>query len=247
MVSFTTLLAAVSAISTVIAVPLDIRQLEVDTESVNSTETERIDAMLELMKRQSTPNSAGTNNGYYYSWWTDGASPVTYTNGDGGAYSVEWQAGGNFVGGKGWNPGGPRTISYTGTWTPENNGNSYLCVYGWTRSPLIEYYILENFGEYNPSSALGAESKGSVTSGGATYDLYQTTRTNAPSIDGTQTFKQYWAIRRSKRTGGTVNTGDFFDAWENAGMPLGDHNYMIVATEGYKSAGQASIEVTSSA
>jgi endo-1,4-beta-xylanase len=58
-----------------------------------------------LEKRQSTPSATGTHNGYYYSWWTDGASPVTYTNGAGGAYSVKWQSGGNFVGGKGWMPG----------------------------------------------------------------------------------------------------------------------------------------------
>lgn len=62
----------------------------------------------ELMKRQSTPSSTGTHDGYYYSWWTDGGSQVTYTNLSGGSYSVTWSSGGNFVGGKGWNPGGPR-------------------------------------------------------------------------------------------------------------------------------------------
>jgi endo-1,4-beta-xylanase len=61
-----------------------------------------------LDKRAGTPSSTGTNNGYYYSWWTDGGSDVTYTNGPGGQYSVVWSSGGNFVGGKGWNPGGPR-------------------------------------------------------------------------------------------------------------------------------------------
>lgn len=57
-------------------------------------------------KRAGTPSATGTHNGYYYSWWTDGGSDVTYTNGPGGQYSVNWGGGGgNFVGGKGWNPG----------------------------------------------------------------------------------------------------------------------------------------------
>lgn len=56
-------------------------------------------------RQQGTPSSTGEHGGYYYSWWTDGASPVTYENLDGGGYRVNWQSGGNFVGGKGWNPG----------------------------------------------------------------------------------------------------------------------------------------------
>ena len=47
-----------------------------------------------------------------YSWWSDGGSPVTYTNGPGGSYSVNWQSGGNFVGGKGWNPGSARYVLF---------------------------------------------------------------------------------------------------------------------------------------
>lgn len=62
----------------------------------------------ELIARQSTPSSTGYHDGYYYSWWTDGGSQVTYTNLAGGSYSVTWSSGGNFVGGKGWNPGGPK-------------------------------------------------------------------------------------------------------------------------------------------
>ena len=58
----------------------------------------------ELAARAGTPSSTGTHDGYYYSWWTDGGSDVTYTNLAGGSYSVRWSSGGNFVGGKGWNP-----------------------------------------------------------------------------------------------------------------------------------------------
>ncbi|KAL8377256.1 hypothetical protein RB595_008100 [Gaeumannomyces hyphopodioides] len=232
MVSFTTLLAACTALaSSALAFPLDANMTGFPLE--------------ELMRRQSTPSGTGRHNGYYYSWWTDGASPVTYTNEGGGAYSVNWRSGGNFVGGKGWNPGGARSVSYSGTFSPVNNGNSYLCVYGWMQNPLVEYYVLDNYGEYNPGSQ--ATRKGQVQSDGGTYDLYQSTRYNAPSIEGTKTFNQYWAIRTQKRTGGTITMGNFLNAWRNAGMPLGNHNYMIVATEGYRSAGSARISVNSPA
>ena len=58
--------------------------------------------------RSGTPSSSGTNNGYYYSFWTDGGADVTYTNGAAGEYSITWSGDGNFVGGKGWNPGSSR-------------------------------------------------------------------------------------------------------------------------------------------
>ena len=152
-----------------------------------------------------TTSETGENNGFYYSFWTDGASQVTYTNGEGGRYSAEWSgSAGNWVGGKGWSVGTDRAISYSGTYAP--NGNSYLAVYGWTTSPLVEYYVVESFGTYNPSSKSsladpprlslancmlgGGQLQGTVESDGGVYDIYVSTRTNQPSIEGTSTFQQ---------------------------------------------------------
>ena len=59
-------------------------------------------AKTELVPRAGTASSTGTNNGYYYSYWTDGGGTVYYTNNAAGAYSVSWTNCGNFVGGKGW-------------------------------------------------------------------------------------------------------------------------------------------------
>ncbi|BCJ92916.1 endo-1,4-beta-xylanase A [Anaerocolumna cellulosilytica] len=179
----------------------------------------------------------------YWQNWTDGGGTVNATNGSGGNYSVSWTNCGNFVTGKGWNAGtASRVVNYNaGAFSP--SGNGYLTFYGWTRNSLIEYYVVDSWGTYRPTGT----HKGTVYSDGANYDIYTTMRYNAPSIDGTQTFQQFWSVRQSKRATGSnvqINFSNHVNAWRSKGMNLGSSwSYQALCVEGYQSSGYANVTV----
>jgi endo-1,4-beta-xylanase len=61
-----------------------------------------------VLSKRLTTSTTGTNNGYYYSFWTNGGGTVDYENGNAGEYSVTWTNCGDFTSGKGWSTGSNR-------------------------------------------------------------------------------------------------------------------------------------------
>jgi hypothetical protein len=186
-------------------------------------------------------NKTGTHNGYFFSFWNQGGGTVSMTLGNGGNYSTTWNNVTNFTAGKGWATGNShRVINFLGSFDGGKNG--YLAVYGWTRNPLIEYYVVENYGLWKPTTE---KAIGTFTSDGGTYNIYKTTRTQQPSIDGIQTFQQYWSVRTSKRSSGTVTFSNHVEAWKSKGLKLGTSwDYQIMETEGFRSSGSSNITVS---
>lgn len=180
---------------------------------------------------------SSTHNGYYWQLWkSDGLSgSIDYKNGAGGNYSVSWNCSGNYTCGKGWSTGtNNRVIGYNCGSYSHNGGGGSFAVYGWTKNPLIEYYVQEKWPGSRPTSGINM---GSITTDGATYDLRRDQRVNAPSIDGTKTFWQLKSTRRSQASTGKSNTVTFANhanGWANGGMSLGsNHSYQILLQEAW--------------
>lgn len=188
-------------------------------------------------------SKTGTEDGYDYELWKDrGTTSMTLTGN--GTFECSWsninnalfRTGKKFDQTKTYQQLGNISVEYGCDYQP--NGNSYLCVYGWTVDPLVEYYVVDSWGTWRPP---GSTPKGQITVDGATYDVYETTRYNQPSIKGDTTFQQYWSVRTTKRTSGTITVSDHFKAWESMGMKMGKMYETALTVEGYQSSGTAKV------
>jgi len=191
-----------------------------------------------------TSNTTGTFDGYDYEYWKDNGNGTMTLNG-GGTFSCSWSNINNILFRTGkrlgstqsWQSYGNIVIDYACNYQP--NGNSYMAVYGWTKDPLVEYYIIESYGTWKPPGN-GIPMKGTITVDGGSYEVYSNSRTG-PSIIGDTTFQQYWSIRSQKRTSGTITVNEHFKQWEAKGMKMGKMHEVTMVVEGYQSSGQANM------
>lgn len=190
---------------------------------------------------------AGNIDGYRYELWNqNGQGTGCMTVGEGALFSGEWGEVENYLARRGLEYNstqehqeiGSFYATYDCNYQPSAaSGNSYLSIYGWTKNPLIEYYIIEDWKNWIPSMAYGATLKGTFSANGSVYEIYENTRYNQPSIEGNTTFQQYFSIRTDERSSGTINISDHFAEWESLGMELGKMYEVSFVVEGYQSRG----------
>nr|WP_294898785.1 glycoside hydrolase family 11 protein [uncultured Pedobacter sp.] len=196
-----------------------------------------------------TANS-GYNGGYWYGHYQSEANgTVNFSMGDGGNFDIQWSNyDGNFVVGKGWEHGDPaRKLGYNcGIF--DMQGGGVLAYYGWSKSPLIEYYVNEKWGNGRPVG--NGNLIYSYWSDGALYDLYEDNRYNAPSIVGLADFHQVCATRRTQAPTGEnmhINFTNHTWNWRNNGQGLGNDMSpdakLVAETYGGNSSGRVNATV----
>lgn len=110
---------------------------------------------------------------------------------------------------------------------------SYIGVYGWSQNPLIEWYIVDTWDPYRPKwigntngvpSCDGCGLQGTITVDGAEYDVY-VDKVSRRNIEGNGPFVQYFSLRKTKRSCGTIDITAHFEEWEKLGLKLGSSMY----------------------
>lgn len=196
-------------------------------------------------------------NSYNIVWNSDGSGKICMTKYSNDiAFKADWSGGVDNViarRGKKYNGSqkhsdvGTFSASYAANFNPKNNGNAYMGVYGWTTgSKVVEFYIMDNYGEYEPGLSPISEKdqpfnyKGTYWFDGGYYNIYTTLRDGKKDINGNiSTFDQYLSVRNNPRTSGTVSISDHFKQWESLGMKMGEINEVTMAVEAFKSEGSA--------
>lgn len=182
------------------------------------------------------------------------------TNANGGTFEATWSGTENilFRAGKKWGASSTTTarsvgnisLDFAATWT-SNDNVKMLGIYGWAYYPSgsnptttergqatsfsnqIEYYIIQDRGNFNPGSGgMNAKKYGEATIDGIAYDFWVADRIGQPMLTGNGNFKQYFSVPKSTsshRQSGVVSISTHFGEWDKAGMKMLDCRLYEVA------------------
>jgi len=193
-----------------------------------------------------TSNKVGSIGGIGYELWADSGNNSATFYSD-GSFSCSFQAAKDYLCRSGLSFDSTKTHQQIGHMFADfklikqnisNVDYSYVGIYGWTRSPLVEFYIVDNWlSQYRPGDWVGNKKHGDFTIDGAQYTVFENDRFG-PSIDGDTQFKQYFSIRQQARDCGTIDITAHFNQWEKLGMQLGKmHEAKVLGEAGSNGGG----------
>ncbi len=196
---------------------------------------------------QSATGKVG-NSPYHYEIWYQGGNN-TMTSYDNGTFTASWNGTNDFLARVGFKYNEDKSYEELGpidayfNWKKQGSagGYNYIGIYGWTVDPLVEYYIVDDW--FNkPGANLLGQRKGEFTVDGDTYEIWQNTRVQQPSIKGTSTFPQFFSVRKSARSCGHIDITAHFKKWEELNMKMGKMYEAKVLVEA--GGGSGSFDVT---
>ena len=196
---------------------------------------------------QSATGNVGSSPYHYEIWYQGGNNSMTSY--DNGTFKASWSGTNDFLARVGFKYNEDKTYEEVGpidayfNWKKQGSagGYNYIGIYGWTVDPLVEYYIVDDW--FNkPGANLLGQRKGEFTVDGDTYEIWQNTRVQQPSIKNTQTFPQYFSVRKSARSCGHIDITAHFKKWESLGMKMGKMYEAKVLVEA--GGGSGSFDVT---
>ncbi len=181
-------------------------------------------------KEIKTSNQTGKAAGLDWALWSNGSggSITTY---DVPAFSAAWNNSGDFLARIGLQWNATKTYDQYGTITAQfaykktgtGGGYSYIGMYGWSVSPCVEWYIVDDSFNRMPVNPGSTVNKGTADIDGGKYTLYtrSTTGTGVSKCSGTTNWTQFYSIRQTARQCGQISVTAHFDAWAAAGMAIG--------------------------
>jgi endo-1,4-beta-xylanase len=186
---------------------------------------------------------SGMAAGLTWSIWSN-QSPGTITTYSVPAFGASWNNNGDFLARLGvqWND--TKTYDQYGTissqFVEKKTGTggqySYIGVYGWSTNPCVEFYIVEDSFNQMPVNPGSTTMKGTVDIDGGTYIIYlrPTTGTGGSNCQGVSSWNQFYSVRKTARTCGTISISQHFAAWAAAGLTLGkmDQAQLLVEVGG---------------
>ncbi len=190
--------------------------------------------------QHASSNASGTAAGMSWTIWSNGSggSITTY---DTPAFKATWNNSGDFLARLGLQWNASKTFDQYGTITAQiaskktgtGGGYSYIGIYGWSVSPCVEFYIVDDSYNGLPVNPGNTTNKGMVDIDGGTYIMYtrDTTGTGGSKCPNVSNWVQFYSIRKTARQCGQISVTQHFKAWAAAGMTLGKMDQAQILVE----------------